>query len=348
MQNDLPFGLQDDVQATIAGFSATMATNYVGVSSYALVTADFLHTFPDEVRLMWPTPLSLPKVLYFSATVLPCHGAWRDLRRLWPPHNTTPQKSVKALSFDKAVSPLIDVSSIMVMIASEGILFIRVYAFSGKNKKMLMYLVFQFLAIHAPAFALFTKFLKTVRFVKLPIDNLICMPAEADSMLISGVFALLLASVLIVMFIMMYLAFRKHRDLNSPLLTMFYRDGIFYFVCLSVLAIGNITVNLRAPNGGLKFLLVQPEVDPPRHPLDPDASASARMRRTGPPGQENTAGMLRPGASAMSDTAGRHLSTIKFRMNPLETMEDAVLPSNLGCRGEGRIAISRMPIGILR
>jgi hypothetical protein len=27
MQNDLPFGLQDDVQATIAGFSATMATN---------------------------------------------------------------------------------------------------------------------------------------------------------------------------------------------------------------------------------------------------------------------------------------------------------------------------------
>jgi hypothetical protein len=115
------------------------------------------------------------------------------------------------------------------------------------------------------------------------------MPAEADSMLISGVFALLLASVLsmhfrchgpessrlthpviqriVVMFIMMYLAFRKHRDLNSPLLTMFYRDGIFYFVCLSgmlassrfnrasfvdpslhsVLAIGNITVNLRAP-----------------------------------------------------------------------------------------------------
>jgi hypothetical protein len=27
----------------------------------------------------------------------------------------------------------------------QGILFIRVYAFSGKNKKMLMYLVFQFL-----------------------------------------------------------------------------------------------------------------------------------------------------------------------------------------------------------
>lgn len=37
----------------------------------------------------------------------------------------------------------------------------------------------------------------------------------------------------VVMFIMVYLAFRKHRDLNSTLLTIFYRDGIFYFICLS-------------------------------------------------------------------------------------------------------------------
>ena len=29
-----------------------------------LKTADFLHTFPDEVRFMWPAPLSLPKVLF--------------------------------------------------------------------------------------------------------------------------------------------------------------------------------------------------------------------------------------------------------------------------------------------
>jgi hypothetical protein len=91
--------------------------------------------------------------------------------------------------------------------------------------------------------------------VKLPIDNIVCMPAEANSALLSGVFALLLASLLreqprlhnpgflqliydaihwiVVMFIMMYLAFRKHRDLNSALLTVFYRDGIFYFVVLS-------------------------------------------------------------------------------------------------------------------
>ena len=79
------------------------------------------------------------------------------------------------------------------------------------------------------------------------------------------------------MFIMIYIAFRKHRNFNSALLTVFYRDGIFYFICLSgayplwdsidtiltkdavctVLAAGNIIVNLAAPDGGFKFLLVQ-------------------------------------------------------------------------------------------
>ncbi|TEB16208.1 hypothetical protein FA13DRAFT_1747254, partial [Coprinellus micaceus] len=76
------------------------------------------------------------------------------------------------------------------------------------------------------------------------------MPAEAQSILLSAVFVLLLGSILIII-----------TGPNSTLLTIFYRDGVFYFVILSVLAIGNIVVNIRAPDNGLKFLLVQTEVD---------------------------------------------------------------------------------------
>jgi hypothetical protein len=35
------------------------------------------------------------------------------------------------------------------------------------------------------------------------------------------------------MLMMMYIAFLKHRDLNNALMTIFYRDGIFYFICIS-------------------------------------------------------------------------------------------------------------------
>jgi hypothetical protein len=95
------------------------------------------------------------------------------------------------------------------------------------------------------------------------------------------------------MFIMMYIAFRKHKNFNSTLLSVFYRDGIFYFICLSgaskclfsdvsstgswcvdydvALASANIVVNLAAPEGGFKFLLVQyvsPSLTPIVHYLN--------------------------------------------------------------------------------
>ncbi|KAF6751509.1 hypothetical protein DFP72DRAFT_475194 [Ephemerocybe angulata] len=241
------------IAAIIKGYKATQYVNYLGVAGHALIVADFLHTFPNEIRLMWPTPLSIPKALFFSLRYyILVHHVLAILYGL--PTGLSPETC--RIAFLR-----IGISSILVVTASEAILFIRVYAFSGRNKKILVYLILQFIAIHATAFALLTRFLKTVNFVKLPIPNLVCMPASAKSTMLGGVFALLLGSVVIVMFIMMYIAFRKHRNFNSALLTVFYRDGIFYFICLSALASANILVNLAAPEGGLKFLFVQTEID---------------------------------------------------------------------------------------
>ncbi|KAF5310337.1 hypothetical protein D9611_012060 [Ephemerocybe angulata] len=261
------------LEAIIHGYKDTKITNYLGVSGHALVVVDFLETFPDEVRLMWPTPLSLPKVLFFALRYyILVHSVFAATYGV--PTGMSPKQCSD--SFLRVA-----LSSIITMIASEGrrlimsqllilkkltwtrlaILFIRVYAFSGRNKKLLVFLVVQYLAIHASAFALLYKFIKTVHFVKFPIDHLVCFPAQSKNILLSGVFALLLGSVIIVMFIMMYIAFRKHRNINNALITIFYRDGIFYFICLSALATANIIVNLAAPSSGMKFLLVQSEVN---------------------------------------------------------------------------------------
>jgi hypothetical protein len=37
----------------------------------------------------------------------------------------------------------------------------------------------------------------------------------------------------VVMSIMMIIAYKEYRNYTNSLLTVFYRDGIFYFVCLS-------------------------------------------------------------------------------------------------------------------
>ena len=85
------------------------------------------------------------------------------------------------------------------------------------------------------------------------------MPVTANATLLGGVFATLLAGViseypllmsrlftlptlfftLVALILMIFLANRKHHlalavsGFKSPLLSVFYRDGIFYFICLS-------------------------------------------------------------------------------------------------------------------
>jgi hypothetical protein len=81
-----------------------------------------------------------------------------------------------------------------------------------------------------------------------------CIPASANMTLLGVVFSLLLCSVtgscqcpsvklcdnpvdfdvIVIMLAMLYIMFRKYRDLKtSSLVSIIYRDGLVYFVCLS-------------------------------------------------------------------------------------------------------------------
>lgn len=43
------------------------------------------------------------------------------------------------------------------------------------------------------------------------------------------------------MLMMVYIAFLKHRDMNNALMMIFYRDGIFYFICISGTYSGSVS-----------------------------------------------------------------------------------------------------------
>ncbi|KAJ2932973.1 hypothetical protein H1R20_g4110, partial [Candolleomyces eurysporus] len=222
---------QEVIYNTIVGaYTSTRYVTYLGVGGFALVIADFVHTFPDEVRLMWPTPISLPKVLFFALRYhILVHGVFA-----------------------------MTLSTKLTVIASETILLIRVYAFSGKDKKLLAFLLFQFIGIHVSELVVFARWLQSVKFVDLPMRNVGCIPAGANMTLLGIVFSLLLCSVTAIMLSMLYIMFRKYRDLRtSSLISIIYRDGLVYFVCLSALACANVGVILGTKNAPLKLLLVQ-------------------------------------------------------------------------------------------
>ncbi|TEB31134.1 hypothetical protein FA13DRAFT_1791839 [Coprinellus micaceus] len=250
--------MSDSTQALIAllveAQRAVKIVGYVTMSSHALVIADFVHTFPDEVRLMWPTPLSLPKVLFFIPRyyIFANNVFWAlSMYRT----DLTPEECT--IDFRR-----LTLSSQMVVLISEAILFFRVYAFSGENKKLLVWLVLQFLGLYIGGKVyLLVKYMQSVKFVQFPFTGMYCIPAEVEHQYLSYVFALLLVNIVVIMGIMMVLAFLKHRNLKSNLLRVFYRDGIYYFVLLSSFAIANIIINAAFSNGGLEYLFINMEVN---------------------------------------------------------------------------------------
>ncbi|KAF5334379.1 hypothetical protein D9611_013559 [Ephemerocybe angulata] len=240
------------VHSIVEGYEATKYTNYLAVGGFALIMADYLQTFPDEVRLMWPGRMTLPKAIFFA---LRYYSMAHHILALMYGERTGLTPSECKASFER-----VSISTAAIIVTAEALLFLRVYAFSGKNRKMHAYLILLFIAIQASASFLLYKFLDSVKFVKSPFLNMVCLPLHLNSTLLAYVFTLLLLSVIIVMLIMVCIAFKKQGNFNSALVTTFYRDGIFYFICLSALASANIIVNFAAP-AGYKFLFIQTEAD---------------------------------------------------------------------------------------
>lgn len=110
-------------------------------------------------------------------------------------------------------------------------MFYRVYTFSGRSRSIAVYLGLQFIGIFSAMLILLLKFLENVEYTRWP--GRLCTPIVADNSRIGEVFILLLlSSVVVVMAIMIYMALCRHRGLNSALLKVFYRDGVFYFFLL--------------------------------------------------------------------------------------------------------------------
>ncbi|TEB32197.1 hypothetical protein FA13DRAFT_288946 [Coprinellus micaceus] len=233
----------------VDGYTATTWTNYLAVSGYALIAADYLHTLPDEIRLMWPSPWSFPKVVFFVLRyyIFPHHvlaAMYGQLVGLNP-------KQCYANFMRLGVS-----TAIVVVIAENYLVYSRLRLCGQRQEDGRV----PHISIHRSSFVLLVRFLGTVKYTQLPFPNMTCMPVESNSNLLGGVFSMLLGSVIIVMGMMIYFVFTKHRNFNSALLTIFYRDGIFYFLAITVLASANIIVNFAAPTG-YKFLFIQTEAD---------------------------------------------------------------------------------------
>ncbi|TEB13962.1 hypothetical protein FA13DRAFT_942997 [Coprinellus micaceus] len=154
-----------------------------------------------------------------------------------------------------ATSSLLIVTGMMV---AEAVMFIRVHALSGHSKALAIWLGLQFVAVHAAIYAIFAMFVKSTKFLPYQIGIPGCIPYRFDTGQLSVVFGIIVASETIIMLITAYFGVRRYRMSDSPLLAVFYQDGVLYFVSLAAATVGNIIFGLAGPPE-LRFMLAVPQ-----------------------------------------------------------------------------------------
>ncbi|TFK23530.1 hypothetical protein FA15DRAFT_705420 [Coprinopsis marcescibilis] len=233
----------------------TYVSNYADpVASFALAGVDYLHTLPEEIRLVWFRKWSLVKVLFLVVRYFPwAYGS------LYVYVCLTPYMEFKHCGTVTNVSTFIMISGVIV---AEAIMFIRVFALCGGGKKLLIWLVLQFLAVHGAIYALMYKFMTGIEYMPSFLPTIFaCMHKRApDTTHLYTLSAILVASEAVIMIISL-VGFWNYRRTPNQLLSAFRRDGVAYFVMISAISSTNIAVfSTLPPQEELRFVVGTPQV----------------------------------------------------------------------------------------
>ncbi|TFK24189.1 hypothetical protein FA15DRAFT_756736 [Coprinopsis marcescibilis] len=140
--------------------------------------------------------------------------------------------------------------SVVVSIAlAEAIFFVRVYAISNRSKLLLCYLVFQWTAVHVAQLVLMGYIIRSFEY---PATSdltarvgCFAIPTPRAPWLGTAMFALPVLSGTTLVLIMVYLGLQKFRHICATnLITIYFRDGLLYYIVLASLAIVNTVLSV--------------------------------------------------------------------------------------------------------
>ncbi|TFK23506.1 hypothetical protein FA15DRAFT_462683 [Coprinopsis marcescibilis] len=240
----------DQVQILIDLTEQRRVFNSVLLASFVVTAVDHFHTFPAEVRLVWPRQWSLVKVLFLFSRYLP-----------WIYGPLMINKDVASQLELQECRPHMIASSLTMMTAillAQAIMFIRVYAICGRGKKLLCWLIFQYIGIHAAAFAFLILFHMSFQYIPSPIPSIMaCLPINPDTSKLATVYAILMASETVILIISM-VGFWSYRQNTTRLLSTLRKDGLVFYVLLVCLSIANLIFDAKPPKPSMRFMLSTP------------------------------------------------------------------------------------------
>ncbi|TFK22973.1 hypothetical protein FA15DRAFT_695374 [Coprinopsis marcescibilis] len=249
--------------------ASSLMANYFNVACLVVLALEYIQTVEREAHLIWPTkwtyvkaifvlnrylPLALvPPIVYYNvAPVLPaltCKLLFSVPARTLVYFNHYSSSNIATVGFTFSI------------LVADALLYIRIYAVSGRSKAMRAILLINALIVVGLALAPFTFYLVKTVYIVSPFPDLAgCFGSEPGPVVLVMVsYGSLLYSAIVTASLFVFYRIRLNRTLQAnPLLKVLYRDGTLYFLSIVAMSTINGLVAVLAPDR-FRFLLAIPQ-----------------------------------------------------------------------------------------
>ncbi|KAG2106113.1 hypothetical protein BD769DRAFT_1503952 [Suillus cothurnatus] len=222
------------MSATTIGYQTAQ---YFTVGAMAAVVFDYCLTIPQEVQLIWGRKWDVIRVSFTLTRYATLMGTAMTTYAA-----VTDRSNYRSCATFNAVSYSLHLISI---IAAEGLLIFRTYAFWHQSKKLLVFLLI-FAGFSIAGAVGVSEVVSILRLINSPgYDPTGCVFGSGRRSAIQYGFLILYELVLMILTIYKRLDFYK--GIRSRLVSTLYRDGMIYMTCITMVSFANIIIALVVP-----------------------------------------------------------------------------------------------------
>ncbi|KAG2133525.1 uncharacterized protein EDB93DRAFT_1174461 [Suillus bovinus] len=212
-------------------------SKYANIGGLAILIFDYCITFQDEVRWTWSRPWGLIHIVFIISRYLPFVGsgltAYAALRVSGPCPPSLEENVIHILS----------------IVAAEGLLVIRTWAFWKKSKKLLIGLLIYSTATVIGAVAM--NILPNHQLISTDV-SMIPGPCGFESSRNSAlVYSILALFECVILILTAYKWFHDYRDseIQTSIVTTVYGGSMLYMFCIISITVINVIIDAAFPVG---------------------------------------------------------------------------------------------------
>jgi hypothetical protein len=212
-------------------------SKYANIGTLAILIFDYCITFEDEVHWTWSRPWGLIRIIFTISRYLPFVGSGMTAYAVLRPSGPCPASGAE------------NIIHIISIVAAEGLLVIRTWAFWQKSRKLLIGLL-----IYSAA-----TVIGAVSMNLLPNHQLI----SNDASMIPGpcnfeasrnaalVYAILAQFECVILILTAYKWFHDYRDseIHSSIVATVYGGSMLYISCIIAITVTNVIIDAALPIG---------------------------------------------------------------------------------------------------